>query len=521
MQKIFLFCTILCSLKMPAQNIDVLHYRFAVRLSDDNDTVNGSALIRFVQRAENSQASFDLVSQGGDGKGIKVESVTAGTPDSTKLPFLQSEEKLFVNVPSIKNGDSSSVVIQYKGIPGDGLIISRNKFGDRTFFGDNWPDRAHHWLPCIDRPDDKASCEFLVSAPVQYRVIGNGVKVEEKDLGNGMWFTHWKEDMPIPTKVMVIGVARFASKTYDDSSANVPVSAWVYPQDSAKGIHDFAVAPEMVKFFSSYIGPFPYQKLANVQSTTIFGGMENASCIFYDEKSVTGDRGHEDVVAHEIAHQWFGDAVSEKSFADVWLSEGFATYMANLYWEKKYGKEAMAKRLKDDREKVIRFAERSSHPVVDSSANVMSLLNANSYEKGGWVLHMLRTEVGDTVFQTIIRSYFNQYKNGNANTRDFAAIAEKVSGKDLKPFFDQWLYRPGLPRIAVKKRISKLGTTLTFEQTQATPYLFDLQISVERTKGKAVNQRLHFNNRTASVFINQPVKNIRLDPDCALLFEEK
>lgn len=204
--------------------------------------------------------------------------------------------------------------------------------------------------------------------------------------------------------------------------------------------------------------------------------MENASAIFYAESSVTGDRSEEDLMAHEIAHQWFGDMASEKSFAHVWLSEGFATYLTNLYWEAKYGKEAMQERLKKDREEVIAFAKTSTHAVVDSTKDLMSLLNANSYQKGGWVLHMLRNEVGDTTFQKIIQTYYNQYKGGNADTRDFEAVAEKVSGKELTWFFDQWLYQPEIPKLKFVKTKTKEGVKLIVTQLQEP--VFNLRLSL-------------------------------------------
>lgn len=476
MQKSLLIFLLFFSVLAKAQDIDVIHYKFVLELTDKNDTLKGLALITFVMKAESKQITLDLSSVSEDGKGMKVLFVSDGINNSSGLSFSQAEEKVLINIPYIKNGDTSSIAIVYQGIPDDGLIVSRNKFGERTFFADNWPNRAHHWLPCNDRPDDKAMFEFRITAPAQYSVVANGRKNGEKILPDGNKRTVWTEEVPLPTKVMSIGVARFAVKTFDDSPPNIPVSAWVYPKDSTKGFTDLAVTPEIVKFFSDYVAPFPYNKLANVQSTTIFGGMENASCIFYDENLITGNRSFEDVIAHEIAHQWFGDNATEKSFAHLWLSEGFATYMTNLYWEKKYGREAMNERLEDDREKIIDFAESSPHPVVDSTENLMSLLNANSYQKGGWILHMLRNEVGDSVFHQIIRSYYDEYKGSNAETRDFETVAEKVSGKDLKWFFDQWLYRPGVPQLdfTFKKENHKL--TLTIIQKQKELYSFSLRI---------------------------------------------
>src|SRR6478672_3808793 len=223
------------------------------------------------------------------------------------------------------------------GIPRDGLIISTNKYGERTFFSDNWPNRAHQWIPCVDRLDDKASFEFVVTAPSHYQMASNGTLVSRTAGGNEKTVTFWRETTPLPTKVMVIGVADFAVKKFADSPDSIPVTAWIFPGDSTKGFYDYALTPHMLRFFSDYIGPYPYRKLANVQSKTIFGGMENASAIFYAEGSVTGDRKWEDVYAHEIAHQWFGDMATEKSFAHLWLSEGFATYLTHIYFQHQYG----------------------------------------------------------------------------------------------------------------------------------------------------------------------------------------
>jgi aminopeptidase N len=295
----------------------------------------------------------------------------------------------------------------------------------------------------------------------------------------------------------------------------------VYPQDSTKGFYDYALTPEIVKFFSNYIAPFPYKKLANVQSKTIFGGMENASAIFYAESSVTGNRSEEDLMAHEIAHQWFGDAASEKSFAHVWLSEGFATYFTNLYWEHKYGKEAMIKRLKKDREDVILFAKTSTRAVVDATKDLMSLLNAYSYQKGGWILHMLRSEVGDTTFQKIIQAYYNQYKGSNADTRDFEAVAEKISGKELTWFFDQWLYRPGIPKIFTQKVIDKKGISIIIEQRQKEPYQFTLPVVIEPSNTKGMVRFLQITNHKHTFLLSSDKKAaINFGLQDVLLFEE-
>jgi len=500
------------------QDINVLHYRYNLELNDRNDTLLGMAVVSFALLSDQRTASLELAGVNGQGKGMIVTSVSSGT---YPLRFTHNADKIIFDLPTNKMGDTLKVWITYKGIPSDGLIISKNKYGDRTFFADNWPNRAHFWIPCKDVPNDKASFEFTVTAPYRYKVISNGTLVEEKELGNAKKLTHWKEDTPLPTKVMVIGAAKFAVKTFNDSPPGIPVSAWVYEKDSTKGFHDYAPAPEILKFFSSYIAPYPYQKLANVQSKTIFGGMENAGAIFYAETSVTGKGGVEDLLAHEIAHQWFGDMASEKSFTHLWLSEGFATYLTDIYWQHKYGDEAFRKRLQNERNEVIQFVKTSNHPVVDSLSAYMDLLNANSYQKGAWILHMLRTEVGDSIFQKIIQTYYQQYKGSNADTKDFEAVAEKVLGKELTWFFDQWLYRSGIPELSANWKSDGNKLKIEIKQKGNQPFQFPLEIGMVSADGKMTVQKLLIKSKEEEFKIDSSYKPVKLvlDPNTNLLYE--
>ena len=498
--------------------VDVISYHFEIELSDKSNAVSGKALITVKFLAPATQVQFDLVSVEND-KGMYAFQVKQG---SELLHSTHSDDVITIMLNQPANiGEERTFEINYMGEPKDGLIISKNKYGDRSFFADNWPNRAHHWIPCIDRPDDKASFEFIVTAPAQYSVVSNGIKIDETKLDGERKRTYWKEEIPLSTKVMVIGVARFAAKTYPDSPQDVPISAWVYPQDSAHGFYDYGVTPRIVNFFSDYVAPFPYRKLANVQSKTIFGGMENAGAIFYAEESVTGDRKWEDVFAHEIAHQWFGDMASEKSFAHLWLSEGFATYMTDIYFEHQYGKDSANKRLHKERDDVIAFVRKSDHPVVDSTSDLMSLLNANSYQKGSWILHMLRAEVGDSIFRQSIREYYQQYKGVNADTRDFERVTEKVSGSDLKWFFDQWLYRPGMPELDIQEKTSPGEVKMDITQ-QKNLYRFYLDIDIVHTDGTITRQRVLVSDRsTKFTYMGKNISRVVIDPDTRLLYMNK
>ncbi|HEY4150264.1 MAG TPA: M1 family metallopeptidase [Chitinophagaceae bacterium] len=501
------------------EQLDVLHYNFNITLSDDNDTIAGIATLTIKFLQPTTGFDLDLVKQKEDGKGMTVTSIITG---GRAVVFLQEGETLHL-VTEVKTGDVASYVIRYKGIPADGLIIARNKYNHRTFFADNWPNRAHNWLPCVDHPSDKASVEFIVKAPDHYQVVSNGVLVEETNLPDHSKLTHWQETVPLPTKIMVIGVADFAVNYPGDVDC-IPLSTWVYPENKEYGFSDYAVAKDILPFYIKNIGPYPYRKLANVQSKTIFGGMENAGAIFYSENSVKEYIQPVALMAHEIAHQWFGDYITEANWQHIWLSEGFATYMANLYIEKTYGLDSLLSRLREDRQQVIAFSSKNHQPVVDTSitSNFMQLLNANSYQKGGWVLHMLRRKLGDVLFWKGIRAWYTRYGGGNATTDDFRRVMEATSGQNLRSFFEQWLYTPGQPSLQVTWQydVAKKLISLELEQTQSTVFAFPLQLCIHTGDVNSIKS-FNIEGRHSSLSIPAATRpdRIELDPYVNLLFK--
>jgi aminopeptidase N len=520
----FISLLLFLSVAAAAQSkIDVLHYKYEIELSDQNDTIIGNAGITFVAKGDVKNLIVDLTNIN-KGKGMNVISASSAYLSRKSNDWTHNDNKL--NIPihwNLHYGDTATIYIKYKGIPSDGLIISKNKYGHRTFFADNWPNRAHSWIPCVDDPSDKASVEFIVTAPFHYQVISNGIQTEEKNLPGNKKLTHYKEEVPLPTKVMVIGVADFAVDKVGVVN-NVPVYSWVFPENKKEGFNDYAIAKDILAFYINYIGPYPYKKLANVQSKTRFGGMENAGAIFYSENSVTGDRREESLLAHEIAHQWFGDMATEKNFAHLWLSEGFATYLAHIYFEEKYGKERFNNDMKAERDEVIDFVKTFHKPVVDSVSPFMDLLNANNYQKGSWVLHMLRRQLGDSVFKKCIRKYYETYAGKNADTRDLQKVFESVSGKSLENFFTQWLYTPENPKLDIKwkydVKLSKL--MITVNQLQASVFSFPLVIRLGKKRMSApqlLNLNISKKTETFTFPVADGVAMINADPFTSLLAE--
>jgi aminopeptidase N len=515
----------------PHPGIDVQHYDFALTLADTTDRIEGRAEVRLRVASDTlSAVRLDLLApaasaRGPDGTGMRVERVTKTGEDgsASETAFRQTPGHVVIT-PSdaLREGQTRTFTIHYAGVPADGLIIGTNRHGDRTFFGDNWPNRARHWLPVVDHLSDKATVEFRVTAPERYRIVSNGALVADSTY-DGRRTAHWRTDVPLPPKVMIIGVADFAV----DSVATVdgvPVQSWVYPQDRERGFEDLGQAPEILRYFEEKIGPYPYPKLANVQSATRYGGMENASAIFYSEEAVADGRDSEELLAHEIAHQWYGNTATEADWPHLWLSEGFATYLTALWLEDTYGSERLAQTMQQARRRVLAFNRQNpGQPLVDTVyTDPNELLNVNPYQKGAWVLHMLRQEVGTDTFWEGLRAYYERYRHGNASTADFRRVMEEVSGQDLQAFFEQWTRRAAHPVLDAEWRHdSERGVcVIDLEQTQdGPPFSFPLDVAITTYRGRtetlAVTDRAH----TFRVDCGRPPSEVTLDPNVQLLGE--
>ncbi|MBN9384672.1 MAG: M1 family metallopeptidase [Chitinophagaceae bacterium] len=472
---LLLIAAIICCTRVLGQSynpcVDVQHYDFSLKVNDTSDRIIGEALVTV--RFKNPSNSFHLDLSGA----MHVSSVKE---NNKPVKFTQTKDLLVIYTHKTSD-EKATYAIRYSGIPADGLIISKNKFGHRGFFGDNWPNRAHKWLPCVDHPSDKATVDWHITAPDHYTVVANGALQEERSLPRRLKITHWKESAPLSPKIMVIGIADFAVDHPGDVEG-IPVYNYVYPENKEQGFRSYAHALRILPFYIHHIGPYPFEKCGNVQSKTRFGGLENASAIFYYENSVSSP-GIESLMAHEIAHQWFGDAVTETEWRYLWLSEGFATYMTHCYLEDTYGTDTLKAGMKKDRDQVVSFEKNRLVPVIDSSIkkDYMQLLNPNSYQKGGWVLHMLRRKIGDSLFWKGISTYYTTYRDKNASTEDLQTIMTTVSGQDLRPFFHQWLYMPGHPSIKLEWHYDTASSALfiTSTQLQPIPYAFSLELSID------------------------------------------
>jgi aminopeptidase N len=506
---------------------DAIHYDIHVTLPSAGSVIEGTAKVE-VAVGERAPGILAL-----DFTGLSVLSVTVNGAASN---FIQNTGKLRIPlaVGAATPGRRTHVAVAYRGTPDDGLIVRNNVHGHRAAFADNWPNRARFWFPALDHPADKATASFTVVAPAGWDVVANGVRdgqpsaVRSTDGTTRRQF-RWTIDKPISPYNMVIGAAEFRVTTigrpcFSDGRC-VEITTWLFPESADKAAASFRRASAMVEYFSQLIAPFPYGKLAHVQSSTRFGGMENASAIFYDERLLAAGRNTDALVAHETAHQWFGDAVTEADWRDVWLSEGFATYFSALFLEHADGPDVFHRIMENSRASVVK-SDRKDRPIVDQQErNLFKLLNSNTYDKAGWVLHMLRGLLGDEHFFDGIRRYYRDHEHRTASTIDLQRAMEAASGLTLDTFFDQWLFRPGFPRLRVSSEWNsgeRIATVL-IEQTQSSNWpTFTTPLTIElKTATGPVRRQVELDERTERfpVPLESPPLGVTLDPDGWLLKE--
>ncbi len=511
--------------RLPAQSVDVVSYGFQIVIPDSGRAIHARATVVFIAAPSVDTLALDLV-------GMTVDSVTWHGRDAAgpaAVPFAYDGRRLLVAHPPLSPPGLGNVTVFYHGEPGDGLLLGPTARGERFAFADDWPERAREWLPTVDRPGDKAEVLWLVSAPQDWRVVANGRLAGEGRSPDGRTWWAYTEHHPIPTYTMVLAGGPFAVSRHPPAVAGndtVPIEVWTYPQDSAWADSvPFRRATAIVETMQRLVGPFPYEKLAHVEAVTRFGGMENAAAIFYAEQAYLGRRMGEGVVRHETAHQWFGDAVTERDFHDLWLSEGFASYFDWVIGAALDGDSVLEDGMRENARSYFASAV-VDRPVIDTTvSDPLELLDANSYQKGSWVLHMLRGEIGDSAFWRGIRAYYATYRDSSVASEEFERVMERACGRPLGRFFDQWLRQPGYPRLDVAWtwNAGLRRVTLDVAETQSPAWgLYDLP-RVElafSTGGRELARRTIpvTGRRQRFVFaLPAPPDDVRVDPDGRLL----
>jgi aminopeptidase N len=503
------------------------HYLVNITLNDQLTEIS-SASARINIRILKPTRVVDL-----DFGELTVDRVTI---NSKALEFTHKDGKILVTLSEdTKPGDMLSLTVEYHGKPKDGLILTKDKDGNAAAVGDNWPNRVHHWIPTLDHPSAKATVTFNITAPANREVVANGKLDHVETTASGQRTWTFSEGVPIPPYCMIIAVGQFA-KLEPVEPAVTPLSYYVPLSERDLALKGFSPGGPVLQFFSTSVAPYPYEKLALIVGATRFGGMENSSAIVFTSnlfsRAATPALGMSQrfgvpsnnvgLIAHEIAHQWFGDSVTESTWSDLWLSEGFATYFSALFVQRFEGEDAFRMLMNNAALAVFAYEKKKLVPIFDrDTENLMELLNANNYQKGSWVLHMLRTQLGDDAFFRGIKDYYSTHLNRTASSEDLRSALEKASGKNLQAFFARWVYDSGHPQYELSYEwVGKRELRLTLIQRQpGNAFVDPVPVTITtaggkrdivlKPTGKQLIQRLPLRQEPTSVEVDP--NNVLLD----------
>jgi aminopeptidase N len=452
-----------------SRTYDALHYRIKIKLDLDRKAFEGATTVTLASFRE-GLATCVL-----DAEEFTVTSVLSdyGLP----LKFDQSEKELAVHLDRpLKFGESVSFTCFYHGRdPQIGLrFVAETADNPRVVFSDSFPDKVHHWFPCFDYPNDKVTNEIVATVASGLKVGANGRLVSViEDTSAGTVTYHWSQDFPHSTYLIFLAAAPYV--VVRDSYKTLPVNYWVYPQDEAKVQPTYRKTPKMIEFFNRTFGyDYPWQKYDQI-SVPSGGGAESTSATAMTHRIMVDAKGEPDfpaigIVSHELAHQWWGDLITLRSWAHTWLNESFGTYSDYLYHRYEKGDDEGAINLQGKLNGYLREAKtRYIRPIVsDRYDKPGEMFDSHSYPKGARVLHMLRSLVGEEAFFKTISHFLHRYAFDAADTADFIRSVKTVTGRNLDWFFDQWLFKPGHPVFDVRSEwdASKSVVRLKVAQVQ-------------------------------------------------------
>jgi aminopeptidase N len=480
-----------------ASDYDVQHYVLRVSFDRSAKKVIGDTTVRLKPLTE----GFRRVTL--DSVGITYSSVSVEQGGSP-LTFKTQNGSVIVDLDrAYSPHETVGIRFQYTATPKKGIyFVPEQKGGDgipghsAQIWTQGEPDEARHWFPSFDFPSDKATTEQYITANENATVIGNGTLVEKIDNSDGTVTHHFKMNIPFSTYLVSFIVGEYA--VVNDKYKDIPLGYYVYPGTETIGRKAFGKTAEMMRVFEGLTKiDFPFPKYdQTIVSAFNFGGMENITATTMADTEILMVNNPlfggniEDLVSHELAHSWFGNLVTCKNWAELWLNEGFATFMEAAYREKAYGRKAYIFKIIGDAEefKADDAVNTKRNGLFNRNAgNVNALFDrpATTYDKGGVVIHTLREQIGDEAFWRGVNSYLNRHKFGNVESTDLRKAMEEASGTDLGWFFDQWVYGLGSPKIDMKQAYNAASRTLTLTVTQTqqqdkfTPPAFRLPLDVE------------------------------------------
>lgn len=430
-----------------SRDYDVQHYRLELAFDLEAKRYRGSNTVTFSPLKDGFQRCIL------DAEELTVTSVKSS--ENTPLAFEQTDRHLIICFPHpFRYGGSVSFTIDYQGHdPRHGLFFDeQTPQHPRMVSTVSWPEYAHHWFPCYDYPHDKATHDIIVTVKTGLKVLSNGRLMNvEDDPQAGTSTFHWSQELPHSTYLVTLAIGPFA--VIEDSLGALPVSYWVYPKDVEDAQWIFAKTPAMIDYYSKLFGyDYPWAQYAQVVSPRMGGGAENTSATTLGEQVIHDRHAEQDfswerIIAHEIAHQWWGDLITLRTWSQTWMNESFATYADYLWTRHAKGEDEGAHNLEQKKNQYLREARtRYIRPIVfDRYDRPQDNFDSHTYPKGAAVLHMLRFVMGEAPFFAALKHFLHKHAFQAVDTHDFMTAVKEASGQNLDWFFDQCLFKPGHP----------------------------------------------------------------------------
>ncbi len=512
---------------------DVQHYLIRTEFDRQNKIVFGDTAVT-LKPLKDGFSTVEL-----DAAGFNYEFV--GLEDGKKLNYAQLGEKLTVFLDRAYSKDELiSLRFVYSCSPKKGVYFvdgAKQEDGKVLWYDQIWtqnePEEAHHWFPSHDFPDDKATSEQFITVEPEEIAIANGELIEIIQKPNGKKTFHYKMDLPHSVYLISFVIGKYSK--VEDKYRNIPLGFYVYPGQESIVPRAFGKTKDMMRIFEELTGiEYPFNKYdQTIVARFRFGGMENITATTLADTEVLAvsffPDSVEDLVSHELAHSWFGNLVTCRNWAELWLNEAFATYMEAAYREKMYGRQEYLKKIETDARRYFAYEaiNKQKHGLFNHLARPDdSIFNPIPYQKGSAVLHTLREEIGSEAFWKGVHIYLKRHSFDVVETSDLKNAMEEASGKKLDWFFDQWVYKAGHPQIQIKPVFYSVPKRLViiFQQTHKvqplTPEAFILPIEIkvllsdgeEKIKKVTINKRI----QTFSFKLDKTIKEIEFDKNMKL-----
>lgn len=504
-----------------------MHLALDVTPDFERRTIQAKASLRFRPIAKPvREIQLDAVD-------LNVSAVTASEPVQA---YQVTEDKLIVTFASpIPVDRQTTVIVSYAAEPTEGIYFRTPEMGyrkgDTHLFSQGEEIEARHWYPCLDSPNQRLTSEVTCHVPKAMIVISNGRLLStDSDPSTGLTAYHWSQEKSQANYLVSLVAGYF--KKVEDKYRNIPLSFYTPASEINEAENSFRDTKDMVGFFEEEIGvPFPWDKYDQVcVNDFVAGGMENTSATTLTDSTLftpatENIRNSEGLIAHELAHQWFGDLVTCKDWSHIWLNEGFATYYETLYEEHKHGREALQYELYQRLRQITGMTNDVTPIVRRNFEKPGEMFGYLVYPKAGWVLHMLRAQLGADLYRRCIKTYVERHQFGNVVSEDLRAVIETLSGRSFDEFFDQWLYHGHFPELNISysweetSRLAKVSIRQT-QETGPSVLLFKFPLLL-RFKGKfgTVDRSIQVSKKEEDFYfpLESAPELVRVDPEFTLM----